>query len=305
MSYSRSIKTFLLIVCCLVEAQFIFSQQFRFEHIRAKNGLSQNSVVDIIEDSSGFIWFATQDGLNRYDGTNFLKHDVFFKDITESEYSQLGNLYIDKHERLWLTTLSGGLEYFDSKSNEFKVIDGLNDASSVFQPDSSQFLISSFTDGLYQMKFDGSSYRLDHLIKGEYIKKIVLSKNILLLTNHGVIDYNLKTKKQKRLFKSLGHVSDLVQLQENEIIFSTSGNKLFHSDSIGNYQTFLELPKGSLIQDLHIDISGKLWIATRGEGLFLYHQNKLKNFKTDPLNPHSISYDDVLCVFEDSQNLEL
>ena len=49
----------------------------RFEHLSSKDGLSQNAGLDIFQDSRGYLWFGTQDGLNRYDGYSFkvYKHD--------------------------------------------------------------------------------------------------------------------------------------------------------------------------------------------------------------------------------------
>ncbi len=49
----------------------------RFEHITVEDGLSQNSAFSILQDSKGFMWFGTEDGLDKYDGHNFTvyKHD--------------------------------------------------------------------------------------------------------------------------------------------------------------------------------------------------------------------------------------
>ena len=49
----------------------------RFEHFTSENGLSQNAGLDIFQDSRGYLWIGTQDGLNRYDGYSFkiYKHD--------------------------------------------------------------------------------------------------------------------------------------------------------------------------------------------------------------------------------------
>jgi len=43
----------------------------KFEHLSLQEGLSQSSVYAIVQDSQGFLWFATQDGLNKYDGYSF------------------------------------------------------------------------------------------------------------------------------------------------------------------------------------------------------------------------------------------
>ncbi len=49
----------------------IFPQSITFNHLTVENGLSNNDVNTIIQDQTGFIWFGTDDGLNRYDGYNF------------------------------------------------------------------------------------------------------------------------------------------------------------------------------------------------------------------------------------------
>jgi len=66
---NRIIITFLLFVSFNCFAQD--SKQKSFRELTVTQGLSQNSVVSITQDSIGYMWFATQDGLNKYDGRNF------------------------------------------------------------------------------------------------------------------------------------------------------------------------------------------------------------------------------------------
>ena len=47
------------------------NRKIRFEHITIEQGLSQNSIICILQDDYGFLWFCTEDGLNRYDGYQF------------------------------------------------------------------------------------------------------------------------------------------------------------------------------------------------------------------------------------------
>jgi ligand-binding sensor domain-containing protein len=68
------LKTFVLLICL---SGFISAQQditvsnLRFDHLNFSSGLSFNIVTSIIKNKQGFIWIATIDGLNRYDGINF------------------------------------------------------------------------------------------------------------------------------------------------------------------------------------------------------------------------------------------
>ena len=91
----------------------------RFEHLGLKDGLSQSLVYSTVQDDKGFLWFGTQDGLNRYDGNTF---KVFRHDI-QNPHSISGNwiesLYVDSKKRLWIGLLGGGLNRFDAQTERF------------------------------------------------------------------------------------------------------------------------------------------------------------------------------------------
>lgn len=85
----------------------------RFEHLALEDGLSQNSVLAMLQDSQGFLWFGTQDGLNRYDGYSF----TVFKNDPDDPNSLSLNSILALHEDddgvLWIGTWGGGLNRFD------------------------------------------------------------------------------------------------------------------------------------------------------------------------------------------------
>ena len=115
-------KLFSLLLISLISC-FGFSQskkQVAFRELTVEQGLSQNSVVSIAQDRTGFMWFATQDGLNKYDGRNFVHYDIQFEDVTRPRYSKLGKIYVDKTGQLWIVSNSGRLQKFDHESNTFK-----------------------------------------------------------------------------------------------------------------------------------------------------------------------------------------
>ena len=89
----------------------------RFEHLGLDDGLSQNSALALLQDSQGFIWVGTQDGLNRFDGYSFA---VFKNDPDDSNSLSLNSvlaLHEDDDGALWIGTWGGGLNRFDPRSN--------------------------------------------------------------------------------------------------------------------------------------------------------------------------------------------
>ena len=80
-----------------------------FEKINVQNGLSHNKVNCILQDKRGFTWLGTDDGLNRYDGKNF----VHFRNIPGDTTSITGNIITDiledKEGKIWIATTDGGI----------------------------------------------------------------------------------------------------------------------------------------------------------------------------------------------------
>ncbi|RRB06424.1 ligand-binding sensor domain-containing protein [Larkinella rosea] len=81
------------------------------DQISVDNGLSQSGVDCILKDSRGYVWFGTQDGLNRYDGYQIThyKHNPF--DATTISHDQIMSLYEDAHGKIWVGTVNGLSEY--------------------------------------------------------------------------------------------------------------------------------------------------------------------------------------------------
>src|SRR5690606_16550197 len=94
---------FLLLFPFLVFSQS--NKQVAFRELTVEQGLSQNSVVSIAQDSTGFMWFATQDGLNKYDGRDFIHYDIQFEDVTRPKFSKLGKTYVIKTANLTIDDL--------------------------------------------------------------------------------------------------------------------------------------------------------------------------------------------------------
>ncbi|HPI37846.1 MAG TPA: two-component regulator propeller domain-containing protein, partial [Ignavibacteriaceae bacterium] len=90
------------------------------EYLTIDQGLSQNYIFSICQDSKGFIWVGTKDGLNRFDGKRFIcyRHDPF--DSSSLSGNSVSTIYKDSKHRLWVGTNGGGLNLFNPSSLAFK-----------------------------------------------------------------------------------------------------------------------------------------------------------------------------------------
>src|SRR5436189_2188776 len=105
-------KYFLLLLpCFLFTALSVKSQSYNFKKYQVENGLSTNVTTSVIQDSKGFIWIGTRDGLNRFDGYNFkvFRHDI--KDSNSLASSIINCVYEDRHGTLWVGTEKGLFKY--------------------------------------------------------------------------------------------------------------------------------------------------------------------------------------------------
>jgi PAS domain S-box-containing protein len=91
----------------------------RFLHLTQEDGLSQNAGLAFLQDSRGFVWIGTQDGLNRYDGQTFTIYKNDPDDPTSLSYNSINALMEDRAGNIWIGTWGGGLNRFDPRTQQF------------------------------------------------------------------------------------------------------------------------------------------------------------------------------------------
>lgn len=98
-------KIYILLILSGI-THWIHGQQaeYKFINFSSKNGLTSNSVNAIIKDKNGFMWFATEDGLNRFDGQNFTAYHHKDRDITSIGRGPVIAMTQDQAGRIWLAT---------------------------------------------------------------------------------------------------------------------------------------------------------------------------------------------------------
>lgn len=94
-------------------------QQTTFRHYSVEDGLSQNTVMAILQDSKGFMWFGTWDGLNKFDGYRFTIYKSRPGDLSNIPNNRIDYLHEDKWGNIWFQTYDGKFHRFDPRTEQF------------------------------------------------------------------------------------------------------------------------------------------------------------------------------------------
>ena len=110
---------FALLLLCLPLTGVAQPELYRFDHLSLEQGLSQSNIQYILQDHFGFIWFSTQDGLNKYDGYTFTvySHDPYSQ--TSIAGNSLNQLFEDHNGNIWILLGIGGINKFDRATETF------------------------------------------------------------------------------------------------------------------------------------------------------------------------------------------
>ena len=126
-TFIRSMKCTLLTLCLWIflpngisaDTSKIQQKYLNFESLTINDGLSQGMINCILQDRFGFMWFATRDGLNRYDGHRFVVYQHDPSDSTSISDNFIQTICEDSKGRLWIGTGSKGIDLFDREQGNF------------------------------------------------------------------------------------------------------------------------------------------------------------------------------------------
>lgn len=317
-------RSFLILLIILMP--FISTAQakpFSFRNIGINQGLSQSSVVDIAIDRTGFAWMATQDGLNRFDGNEFIPFPVNFDDITTPTGNQLGKISTGEDHQLWLISRGGKLQKMDLLTQiitPFPKIKGetIPAAGCVFQ-DSVNLFIGTRNEGLWIYQRRGNHLNrlttktVPSIISNE-VKDIFKDSqgDYWILTANGVVVLNASLQVKNSFLQNAQHplrTSAIAEDQHGTIWIATFGQGIFFKKK--NTSAFREFTglggvklKDSLVTETILaDRHGMIWIGTFSNGLYIIDQQQqtIHHLSPDKKDPFSLAYTDVLCIVKDDR----
>lgn len=295
------------------------TEPISFVHIGLKEGLSQSTIFDITQDKRGHMWFATYNGLNRYDGYHFTvyQHD-------EQNPNSIGNdiirtCYTDKQGRIWVGT-NEGLSLYDADKDLFENYayqenDGKHFIKGIAEFGEKQLLLQ--IDRKLSL-FDIETRRfLDNVLPASlaFIAPTTLSQqgeHLYIGSKEGVFVYSTAQKTLKNIAPNPlkdKQILSILQQSPTQLWIGTEGNGLFlvnpSTNDIINY-THTPGKKGCIssnyVRSLALDSQKRLWIGTI-HSLNIYDEEN-DNFSTHistPTENGNFSQTSVRNIFQDSQ----
>ena len=262
-----------------------------FERIGRDQGLIPGNVDDVMQDSVGFIWMATENGLCRFDGYNFVYYKNHVHDNSSLSYNHAFSLLEDKNGIIWVGTLGGGLNKFNSRTGKFKRF--MNDANNY----------NSISNNNVYKVYRDSKKRIWVSTLGGGLNLFDPVKEIFTRFTHSNKDPNsISSNMVSALFEDKENNFWIGTFDAGINLFVEKENKFLHIINDPNKKYSLS---HNQVMEFLEDSKGRFWIATFGGGVNLFDRTnkKFRNTKSEsnfPLKPDNLN---VRRLLEDSESI--
>jgi ligand-binding sensor domain-containing protein/signal transduction histidine kinase len=161
---SKIVFTVFFMLLILLIQDSMSGQKISFGKYSTENGLSNNRVFCMLQDRYGFLWFGTDDGLNRFDGYEFKVYRNDPLNIASLSDNSIRSIFEDRSGYLWIGTKSGELNRYNPVTDKFenwKVESvGLqeNSITCIYQDNYGAIWLGTYKDGLYRFNPDKNSF---------------------------------------------------------------------------------------------------------------------------------------------------
>jgi signal transduction histidine kinase/ligand-binding sensor domain-containing protein len=284
----------------------------RFEHLSVEDGLAHSEVAVILQDHLGFMWFGTQNGLNKYDGHRFITYRNDPDDKGSLQDNFIESLYEDSSGTLWVGTQDGWLERFDRRTGSFAHYAVSSHVYSITEGAEGDLWLGSKDPGL--LRFDPETGNTQTIWAVEDVISIVLDdvgRIWAASPGNGLGRFDPQTGRLTVI--RLEHsVHELALDSKGHLWLGTWGGGLGYWDEAEDRVQYLthdpeevDSPGNDYISTLHIGMNDALWIGTYESGLdrFDISQGSFMHFMHDPTDAYSLSRDLVHSIYQDRSGI--
>lgn len=285
-------KLFFL-VCFLISCistPFLHSQSInknlQIERISTEQGLSQSTVECIYMDSRGFMWFGTEEGLNRYDGYSFTVYKNDHRNPASLSNEVVFSIFEDSKRNLWIGTRDGGLNLFNRDKETFKVFKKDAQNSNTLSDDKINSIYESpGLPGVLWIGTEAGGLNKFDVAAGKFTHYKFTPGNPNYISSNRIRAIYESAAEPGVLWIATGDAG-LNKFNYRENTFAHFNHIPGQSNSISSNEIWA-------IYEIS-DMPGILWIGTKN-GLNKFDIKKLSftHFKNDPLNANSLSHNEV------------
>ncbi|WP_319268643.1 response regulator [uncultured Draconibacterium sp.] len=301
---------FLLFLSLLVFSMNSNAQELRFKTLTVNDGLTQHDVSCIFQDSQGFIWIGTYDGLNRFDGLK-VKNFVSETDNPESLSSnRILCLFEDSKKRIWIGTDGSGLNYYSLTTEKFVRIETperFNIIKHIAENDKGEIFVATGNGILKLTDADQPALEILQLPLTGITVNHILNTNengTFFATDHGI--WQMKGNNCKQLTEFGNSIFRHFAKDVNDNIWATGDYRLL----IFEPRTKQLIQKPNLLENINIRTlcsskNSSIWLGTMNSGLVEIDalNYKIKNkFTASFFQSRSLMSNTVMALFLDNSN---
>jgi ligand-binding sensor domain-containing protein/signal transduction histidine kinase/DNA-binding response OmpR family regulator len=298
------------------------------------DGLSNNHIKCIFQDSKGFMWFGTYDGLNKFDGNNFVTYENSPSDSNSLCHNYINAIIEDKYKNIWIGT-SNGLDIYNRNNDHFSTIHQLHSytflcITVLFFDDLDNLWIGTSGNGLiiYNIKNQKvtsftSSITDEKTISSNFVTGIVKDRynRIWIGTRSGLNLFDYKNKIFKHFVhddnnpESLSQNNIMVLKTDNsgDVWIATYGGGVNQLGDRNDKIIFKHYDKNNTthglsnnyILSLCPDRKGNLWIGTENGGLNYLNESNgiIDHYYAEDGNPQALISNSIWAVYEDKDGI--
>ncbi len=316
-----------------VGAEEFTHSTMRFDRLGIEQGLSQSAVMDVAQDASGFLWFATESGLDRYDGYGFRRYRHERGNDRSLSNNFVRDLAVDDSGALWAATDGGGISRWDPESDSFSSWrHNADDANSIASDRIRRVMVGASGDvwiatresGLDRLQVESGTithYRHDphndNSLSSDEIYAIALGDRgeVWVGTRRGLnrldpgsgaVERFEKTSKTFGAFAD-AHIRSLFVNQAGDLWIGTNDDGLhLHVPGRRAAVTYRHDAdddrsiSSNRIETLFEDASGRLWVGTdNGLSMFDRQSRRFRRHKSIANDLTSLSDNYIFSIFQD------